>query len=729
MTTLFQKGLVFAVIVLFIGAGFVPSISSDNEIKPIIKNNYTKADGTASKTKNNNGSLSGYVTDTSMNPIEGARVRVYFHETYEENYTDASGYYNVTNISICYCMKNATASKNGYTTEWILLSIVENTTHDFILSPLFDVYVDEDADPVWYDATHVKTIQEGIDNATAGDTVYVYNGTYFENVIVNKSIDLIGEDRNTTIIDGGGIGDVVYISANGVVLSGFMVQNSGHSGAPNDDSGIDIRLDFVSINNCNFYNNEISIYLNSSSSNNSISNCFIDGNYNSIWLDASNNNSITDNIVSFNNMGIMVDYCENNIIKNNQCLNNTNVGLRLFYASFNIVDDNTLSGNGYDGIRFISANENQISGNKISSNSVGIRIRISSNNNHISNCNISDNMDDGIYLEGSISNIINENFIWRNADGIVILTSGDDNYILNNNISNNGFGLLLYYADENTISGNRISSNADDSICIINSNFNSFSENNIMYNKLNNNKGVDIHSPSNNNNFFHNNFIENNINAKDEGLNNWNDGYPSGGNYWDDYTGTDSDGDGIGDIPYDISGGDNQDLYPFIEENGWLKTIEVNQDGWARGFPIRHALDGDWAGAQSFKTSNDTLTRVDVYLRRFGNPEFNLTLEVREDSPDGTLIESFEYQPDDVDVNWGWFNLDLIDINTTPSTDYFIVCPPAPSGVTTSFGYEWGYAFGNQYDDGAFWFTRDGGGLWRDLPTMYEFVFRTYGYS
>jgi len=80
-----------------------------------------------------NGSLSGYVNDTFMNPIEGARVRVYFHETYEENYTDSSGYYNVNNIPICYCLKNCTASKSGYTTEWILLSIVENTTYDFVL--------------------------------------------------------------------------------------------------------------------------------------------------------------------------------------------------------------------------------------------------------------------------------------------------------------------------------------------------------------------------------------------------------------------------------------------------------------------------------------------------------------------------------------------------------------------------------------------------------------------
>lgn len=82
----------------------------------------------------NDGSLLGYVTDKSGNPLEGALVRVYFHESNEEDYSNCTGYYHVTNIPICYCMKNATCSKEGYKTEWFLLSIVENTTHDFILT-------------------------------------------------------------------------------------------------------------------------------------------------------------------------------------------------------------------------------------------------------------------------------------------------------------------------------------------------------------------------------------------------------------------------------------------------------------------------------------------------------------------------------------------------------------------------------------------------------------------
>jgi hypothetical protein len=79
------------------------------------------------------GSLSGFVNDTAMNPIKGALVRVYFHGTYEEDYTNCSGYYNVTDIPLCWCMKNCTASKKGYVTSWVLLSIGGNDSYDFVL--------------------------------------------------------------------------------------------------------------------------------------------------------------------------------------------------------------------------------------------------------------------------------------------------------------------------------------------------------------------------------------------------------------------------------------------------------------------------------------------------------------------------------------------------------------------------------------------------------------------
>jgi len=87
------------------------------------------------------------------------------------------------------------------------------------------IYVDDDADPGWYNATHVKTIQEGIDNASSGDTIYVYNGTYCENIIANKSINLVGENKEITIVDGNNGKFVFNITADHVNVSGFTIRN------------------------------------------------------------------------------------------------------------------------------------------------------------------------------------------------------------------------------------------------------------------------------------------------------------------------------------------------------------------------------------------------------------------------------------------------------------------------------------------------------------------------
>jgi len=174
----------------------------------------------------------------------------------------------------------------------------------------------------------------------------------------------------------------------------------------------------------------------------------------------------------------------------------------------------------------------------------------------------------------------------------------------------------------------------------------------------------------------------------------------------------------------------------FGSTNSILKTIIVTEAGETvleeqtvndRGFPIRHTWDGDWGAAQNFTTTGSTINSVDIILRKFGSPEFDLIVELREGGPEGTLIDSIVFIPDDVSSSWDWLHIDVIDTAVTPESDYFIVLPPAPSGVSTSFGYEWKYAFGDQYQPGSFWFTRDGGGLWRDLPTMYEFSFCVFG--
>ncbi len=178
-------------------------------------------------------------------------------------------------------------------------------------------------------------------------------------------------------------------------------------------------------------------------------------------------------------------------------------------------------------------------------------------------------------------------------------------------------------------------------------------------------------------------------------------------------------------IQINSDGGDDVfDVYLMMPSG--TEKVEVDQSLFNRGFPIRHAIDGDWAGAQSFQSEKDYLTRARLYLRKFGSPTFDLTIELRKNGVDGELIETLVFTPDQVPSSWDWFVVDFDNINVTDD-DYFIVIPSAPSGVSNSFGYEWGYTFGNQYDDGSFWFTRDGGNLWRDLPATYEFTFQTYG--
>jgi len=167
----------------------------------------------------------------------------------------------------------------------------------------------------------------------------------------------------------------------------------------------------------------------------------------------------------------------------------------------------------------------------------------------------------------------------------------------------------------------------------------------------------------------------------------------------------------------------------YLLIGGGTEILDVVQSLYDRGFPIRHAIDGDWAGATDFTQTLGVVSSIDLWIRVFGTPEFDLTVELRSGSPDGVLIDSVVFNPGSVPSSWNWLHVDFADTVVGSGVDYFITIPPAPSGVTTSFGYEWGYEIGNPYSGGAFWFTRDGGGLWRDLPDNYEFSFRTYGYD
>jgi parallel beta-helix repeat protein len=209
-------------------------------------------------------------------------------------------------------------------------------------------------------------------------------------------------------------------------------------------------------------------------------------------------------------------------------------------------------------------------------------VKIFSNHNFISNNTLGGDNNYGLRLEISNDNTISNNIITSNRDNGIDLYTSCNNTISNNKIILNVFGglELHHYSHDNNISGrNIIERNGDDGIRIRHGNNN----NSIIGNYIiSNGAGIGfIYNSDKNNLIYHNNFINNTQNAYGDGPNMWDNGYPTGGNYWDDYTGIDNfsgpnqneEGpDGIGDTPYNITGGSMQDHYPFMNENGWINS-------------------------------------------------------------------------------------------------------------------------------------------------------------
>jgi parallel beta-helix repeat protein len=136
-----------------------------------------------------------------------------------------------------------------------------------------------------------------------------------------------------------------------------------------------------------------------------------------------------------------------------------------------------------------------------------------------------------------IHNVTVKNTVIMNFWYGINLFHSSNNSIIGNSITNNVGGIWLEYSAYNSIIGNSITNHKECGIGF------DFSSNNVIY---------------------HNNFISNNVQVERyDSANFWDDGYPSGGNYWSDYTGVDLNNDGIGDTPYMIDAS-NQDNYPLV---------------------------------------------------------------------------------------------------------------------------------------------------------------------
>jgi parallel beta-helix repeat protein len=409
--------------------------------------------------------------------------------------------------------------------------------------PSKTIYVDNDFDDE-PSAHRWDTIQEGVADASDGDTVVVYAGVYWGDVKVNKSITLEGAGAGVVTVSAADASDdVFYVTADWVRISGFTV--TGATG------GIGIYLHHV--NHCNIHDNNAS------------DNCH------GISLCGSSDNMLSSNTASNNEVGIGLSSSNNNMLQNNTASYNIlDYGIWLWNSSDNTLHSNDVSNNDY-GIFLESSNNNSLAGNTVSNSYYGIYLLNSRNNNTVA---------DNIFINGGLvigdfhkntvkNNTVNgkplvylddtSNFTIQNA-GQVILVNCTNITAENLDLSNASVGVELLGADDCKITNNTVSNNLL-GIAI------GYSSNNVLTkNTASNNYYCGIHLYySNNNTLYHNNLIDNtNHNAYDECTNAWDSG--SEGNYYSDYNSTDPDGDGIGEDPYQIPGGGGSvDNYPLMQ--------------------------------------------------------------------------------------------------------------------------------------------------------------------
>ncbi len=261
--------------------------------------------------------------------------------------------------------------------------------------------------------------------------------------------------------------------------------------------------------------------------------------------------------------------------------NYTNIAIQIFYSKNTKVFDNEFS-DVFTTCVYIHGNDkSNISGNNFDQLNQGIifydTINSSIENNNFTSCSTA------ISLQTYSHNNTVENNIMLQCPTSIYIASSDDNWIEDNDMNGLGnYGSYITYSANNTFFLNSITGFNRGIFIISNSDSNVFRENLI---KSSSTYGVDIYdSTCEENIFFENSFEDNNLHLNDDGTNNYYNNSEIG-NYWDNYTGTDENDDGIGDNPFEIQAGifdylpifdDGYDHpIPIHIDNNWSETVAV----------------------------------------------------------------------------------------------------------------------------------------------------------
>jgi len=269
-----------------------------------------------------------------------------------------------------------------------------------------------------YGPGNYSTIKDAIDNAGGGDIIFVYNGTYYENIVINKTVSLIGENRKNTIIDGGGNGNAVHMMAEKVDLTGFSIKNGIKKIASGEKwfyAGIRVTASNNTIQGNNIHDNLLGIFVRRATNITICDNNFI-------------NDSVTFSLYDEGND--FVPFCEKYFIHN--VYNNTVNGKKLYYYKYkNDVRVPEDAGQ----IIAVSCKNMTAHHENLSNADFGcILVNCSYCTIEYSDISYGDGM---LWLINSRWNIIQHNLIENNFEGVCIDSKSTRNIIRYNNISSN----------------------------------------------------------------------------------------------------------------------------------------------------------------------------------------------------------------------------------------------------------------------------------------------------